>query len=184
VVDIALNCRLQTMIDLCCGTGEQCWMLWQKGVRAFGVDLSPAMLRKAASRHPAGGYVLGDAAMLPFQPGSCHGAILSFALHEKSPAQQHDILNQARDLLVPSGVLVVIDFCRPARLRSYPALFMIMGVERLAGSEHFANFRQYMKRGGLQGLLRLTPGLEPLARHSFFMSTVNLELVRVKKAFK
>jgi demethylmenaquinone methyltransferase/2-methoxy-6-polyprenyl-1,4-benzoquinol methylase len=182
VVDIALNFGLRTVIDLCCGTGEQCWMLRQKGVRAFGIDLSPAMLRKAASGHPAGGYVLGDATALPFHPGISDGAILSFALHEKSPAQQQDILNQARNILVPDGVLVVIDFCRPAKLLAYPALFMIMAVERLAGAKHFANFRQYMNRGGLQGLLQLNPGLEAIARHPFFMTTVNLVLVRVSPA--
>ena len=183
VVSLALDHRLRRVIDLCCGTGEQSRMLRQQGIQAFGIDLSPAMLARAVSKRPQGGYVLGDAALLPFQPRSFDGAILSFALHEKSPAQQQDILQQAQQVLTDQGTLIVIDFCRPGRLLSSPALLLIMAVERLAGAGHFANFRQYMKAGGLQGLLQLNPGLETTARTHYFMGTVSLELVRVVQDF-
>ncbi len=179
VVSLAMDHGLRRVLDLCCGTGEQSRMLRQQGILAFGIDLSPAMLARAVSKRPQAEYVLGDAARLPFQPGSFDGAILSFALHEKSPAQQRDILQQAQQVLTDQGTLIVIDFCSPGSLLSSPALLLITAVERLAGAGHFANFRQYMKAGGLQGLLQLHPGLETMTGTSFFMATVALKLVRV-----
>lgn len=170
---------LTRVIDLCCGTGVQCEMLKGMGIQAFGVDMSPAMLRKAATKSQDRGYVLGDAARPPFQPQACDGVILSFALHEKSPDQQWQILSQAQGLLSSLGALIVVDFCRPRRVLDFSAFFLIMAVERLAGSRHFANFRSYMKAGGLKGVLSPHAGLKPVARETFFMSTVTLELLRL-----
>jgi SAM-dependent methyltransferase len=57
-------------LDLGCGEGRVDRGLAARGHRVVGLDASPTLLRLAQEAHPAGEYLLGDAAALPFQDAS------------------------------------------------------------------------------------------------------------------
>ena len=55
---------LQPVLDVGCGEGRLCRLLWDQGLDAVGLDRSPTMLSAVP-----GPRVLGDASSLPFRPG-------------------------------------------------------------------------------------------------------------------
>lgn len=57
-------------LEVGCGEGRVCRDLAARGHRVVGLDASPTLLRLAREEDPAGEYVLGDAAALPFDDAS------------------------------------------------------------------------------------------------------------------
>jgi demethylmenaquinone methyltransferase/2-methoxy-6-polyprenyl-1,4-benzoquinol methylase len=114
------------------------------------------MLSQAAFYHnrypelnPA--FVLGNAAHMPFDDHSFDLVSISMALHEKEPALQDAIVKEMRRVVKKNGALVIADYRQP--LPANPSALAVRLAERLAGGEHHANFRHYMKNGGLCALL-------------------------------
>ncbi|MDE2842075.1 MAG: class I SAM-dependent methyltransferase [Chloroflexota bacterium] len=68
-------------LDIACGTGNYTHALAEKGGDWYGVDVSSGMLRRAQAKGANVGFLLGDAAALPFRDGSFDGAICTMALH-------------------------------------------------------------------------------------------------------
>jgi len=82
IADLAANPELKKLIDLGCGTGYHCTHLQSQfpSAQVTGVDLSPAMLAYAASRHPEGHWLCGDAEDLPLADHSQELIFSNFAL--------------------------------------------------------------------------------------------------------
>ena len=82
IAGLAANPELKKLIDLGCGTGYHCGHLQTQfpGAQVTGVDLSPAMLAYAASRHPEGHWLCGDAEDLPLEDHSQELIFSNFAL--------------------------------------------------------------------------------------------------------
>jgi ubiquinone/menaquinone biosynthesis C-methylase UbiE len=68
-------------LDLACGTGNYTTVLGGAGLLLTGLDASRRMLAAAYAKAPAGNWVLGDAAALPFRPASFAGALCTLAIH-------------------------------------------------------------------------------------------------------
>jgi ubiquinone/menaquinone biosynthesis C-methylase UbiE len=145
--------RDRPVLDLCCGTGAQLKLLARAGhTNLTGVDLDPHML--AVARRGGHGFTLleRDATATGLPAGSFDAVILSLAIHEKPPATRAALLAEAHRLLSPGGVLLVVDFHFDDHTWR-AAAFAITVVERLAGREHFRNFRDFRRRGGLDPLI-------------------------------
>jgi malonyl-CoA O-methyltransferase len=82
IAGLTANPELKKLIDLGCGTGYHCGHLQAKfsSAQVAGVDLSPAMLAYAASRHPEGHWLCGDAEDLPLEDQSQELIFSNFAL--------------------------------------------------------------------------------------------------------
>lgn len=142
------------VLDLGCGTGAQCVVLQQKGIRAVGLDASPAML--GVARHnllgngPAFSPALVHGALpLPFADHSFDAVILSLVLHE-SAAGGAALLREA---LRVAPYAVILDWRMPERNLDLPGLAVMHMIERLAGREHYRHFRRYTAGGWMRGLL-------------------------------
>ena len=145
------GCR--RVLDVCCGTGRQCLFLHRSGIQATGVDLSPTMLSVARKKSPAAvGYARQDAARMGFADNSFQGAIICLALHEKPSEAQKAILRETARVLVPGGSLFLVDFVVPSGLAGRAMRLALAGVERMAGREHYANFRAYTALGSMARL--------------------------------
>ena len=164
------------VLDLCCGTGRQCILLHSMGVCAVGVDLSRAMLSVAKEKSPSFiPYIRQDVANLGFRDNCFEAIIICLALHEKPSGKREAILEQAVRVLAPGGRLYLLDFASPAGPAGRAMRLGIAGVERLAGRDHYANYRSYIRAGGMSGV---TAGF-PLKREKggIYFWRGNMELV-------
>ncbi|MFM9863225.1 MAG: class I SAM-dependent methyltransferase [Micropepsaceae bacterium] len=66
MVPLALAGRPANALDVGCGEGRFCRMLAKHDVAVTGIDPTRALIAQAQARDPAGTYVEGDAARLPF----------------------------------------------------------------------------------------------------------------------
>ena len=133
--------RTGRVLDLCCGTGTLTALAAGRTGRAVGVDNSPAMLARAEAARPGVPFVRADATRLPFGDRAFDGVVLSFALHEKDADAGRAMLDEARRVLRPGGLLLVADY-RTARTGPGPLAGLAVAlVERMAGKGHFACYR-------------------------------------------
>ncbi len=106
------------VVDLGCGTGDLCADAATTGADVVGVDLSSAMLARAAARLPGCGFVRADAAALPLADGACAAAVSGFAL--RNFASVPGVLEEVARVVRPGAVLAVleVDVPRSAPLRA------------------------------------------------------------------
>jgi ubiquinone/menaquinone biosynthesis C-methylase UbiE len=160
--------RKVRILDICCGTGEQLYELQKAGYRDLsGLDLSAAMLAVATRKSPLLKLVEGDALDQPFPDASFDVVLISLALHDKSEKARQQILEEIHRLLKPAGISLVADFCFDGR-SFFRGRIAIRLVEGVAGGEHYKNFRSYIRRGGLPGILP-----ENLFKHEEAARTTN-----------
>ncbi|WP_319470721.1 class I SAM-dependent methyltransferase [uncultured Pseudodesulfovibrio sp.] len=143
----------RTVLDLCCGTGMLAGMAADRGARVVGVDLSPAMLHEGRTKHPAVTFLDGDATSLIFSDNEFDAVLLSFALHEKSRQSGYEILAEAWRVMKPDGVLLIADYRKPPSGQSPWTGVGISLIERMAGREHYAHFKEYMENNGAESYL-------------------------------
>jgi demethylmenaquinone methyltransferase/2-methoxy-6-polyprenyl-1,4-benzoquinol methylase len=139
------------IIDICCGTGRQLEMLHRPGRELYGVDVSPAMLNQTDTSYNIK-YIQQSAAELQLPHETFDAVILTLALHEKNELDRELILRKSWKLLRPGGHLLLCDYA--AVPDSFAGFFygrtVIPVIERIAGKEHFQNYRSWMKNGALQ----------------------------------
>ncbi len=119
-------------LDLACGTGDIAYELVSRGAApVVGLDITPPMLRLAAAKRRDRGtvfFVAGDMISLPFPDGAFHLVTTGYGLRNV-PALE-TALREAARVLKPGGVLLSLDFNRPANpvLRGiYLAYLSIVG---------------------------------------------------------
>jgi ubiquinone/menaquinone biosynthesis C-methylase UbiE len=95
-----------TVVDVGCGTGRAVAELAERGARAIGVDLDPAMVAAARDRFPGLDLRIADAADLPLGTGQAHGYRADKVFHmlpEPSAA-----LAESRRVLATGGRVVLL----------------------------------------------------------------------------
>ena len=153
------------IIDICCGTGNQLKHLHNKGYKNItGVDISASMLKQAEKSPIKGKCKNQDAAALKFEAETFDAGIIGFALHEKSIETAHEILKETKRVLKPNGLLIILDYNQenevPWHIRE-----IVRIIERFAGKEHYKNYKQYQKVGGLDMLMNKNKPLNVFKFH-------------------
>jgi SAM-dependent methyltransferase len=92
-------------LDVGCGEGRVTRDLTEAGHRVIGVDVSKTMIAAAREAHPAGEYVVADAAKLPFPDGHADLAVAFMSLMDVDD-MPGTLLELAR-VLEPGGRLAV-----------------------------------------------------------------------------
>ena len=177
---IAKDLMCRRILDVACGAGEQVVMLAKAGMKATGVDLSPAMLREALKKSPPGVcFFQGDAASLPFAPGTFDCASISLALHEMEPQTGMKVLEQMLKVLSPHGKLIVFDYSITNGFVSGLSLGLLGLIERLAGRRHFKNFVRFARAGAIERFLGQF-ALRTLACRKYFFGSLGLYILEHK----
>jgi ubiquinone/menaquinone biosynthesis C-methylase UbiE len=142
------------VVDICCGTGTQLHLLQSGKGRLVGIDLSFPQLNYASHKYPKIPFVCADAVNIPFQSASFKGIVISFSLHDKSQRVQAKLMSEAKRVLKPGGQIIFIDFENPWSKKSRAGSVFVNLIERIAGGEHFRNYRQFLREGGLRAFVQ------------------------------
>ena len=144
-----------SVLDVGCGTGTQLALYQAAGCPVAGVDTSPAMLQ--AARHKLGGAAdlrLEDATRMSFPDGAFDLVTAAFLFHVVPVAARPALLGECLRVLKGDGRLLAFDYHTGPL--SFPLgwawRWVATCIERMAGSEHYANYRSFLAQGGLPTL--------------------------------
>jgi ubiquinone/menaquinone biosynthesis C-methylase UbiE len=147
-----------TVLDVGCGTGAHLEPYVASGAECVGLDASPAMLKQATARlGEAADLDLGDATALPYEDASFDLVFTSLFLHELAQDAQLTVLTEMARVARPDGRVLVIDYrAGSLRMKGHVTRAISTVAERVAGRDHYNNWRGYLSSGGLSTLLPRT----------------------------
>lgn len=151
ILDHCIKRGYASILDVCCGTGNQLKMLKRHGFNVTGVDLSKEMLQVSQRGRFAPDCRFEDASRMSFADSSFEMAMTTFALHEKEQPIAQAIIREMIRVVRPGGKILLIDF-HFTEHSSWFARTVIRLIEWHAGGEHYRNFRSFMAEGGIRPL--------------------------------
>jgi SAM-dependent methyltransferase len=98
---------LGPVCDLGCGPGQIARYLSDKGLPAFGLDLSAKMVEKARQLNPDIEFIQGDMTALEVEDDSWGGIAAFYSIIHIPHDQVVDVLRELRRVLVPGGWLLL-----------------------------------------------------------------------------
>ena len=93
--------------DVGCGPGHISKYLHDQGVRVVGIDLSPEMIRCAASLNPDLEFRVGDMRALSLPAESLVGLVAFYSIVHLESAELDPVMLQLRRVLAPGGLALV-----------------------------------------------------------------------------
>lgn len=134
------------VLDVACGTGRTLKFIRATLPKAslFGVDLSPAYLRKAnqllsQNLGELPQLIQANAEELPYLDNYFHGLTCVFLFHELPPAVRQQVINECFRVTKPGGVFVI---CDSIQLSDSPEMASIM--ENFSSMFHEPYYRSYI----------------------------------------
>lgn len=144
------------VLEVGCGTGANLALYQRAGCDVAGVDLSPSMLEVARAKLGEHADLrLCDAADMPYEEGSFELIVAFLTLHEMQTGVRESVMDEMVRVAGPDGRLLVIDF-HSGPLRFPKGWLFKSGIVLLevgAGREHFRNYRDFLARRGVRGLV-------------------------------
>lgn len=145
------------VLEIGCGTGSNLRLYQKSGCEVNGIDLSPSMVKVATKKLGEQANIkLGDASQMPYPDNHFDLVIAMLTLHEVPNSIRAPIINEMRRVMKPDGRLLIVDF-HPGPIRfpkGWLYKIIILFFERIAGREHYRNYRDFLANKGLSPLLR------------------------------
>lgn len=138
------------VLDVACGTGSMAIAMASKAGSVTGIDIDAgginSAIRVAGKRHIDNvSFLVQDAGvMTSFIDNQFDIAMISLAVHQFDPEVAAHILSEMKRIACR---VIIIDYNHDLP-NSLPGM-VARGAERLAGGDHYRNFRLYMQNGGL-----------------------------------
>ena len=154
VMDELLKYKEKVILDLCCGTGNQLNLLSKHGFRNLHcLDISDSMLEIAKRSNSSIKIYNEDAIKTSFDDASFDVVIISFAIHEKDRNTQQALINEAYRIIKKDGFMLVVDYVFDNKTTKFGRIIISI-IERIAGGEHYINFKSYIQNKGLLSLIK------------------------------
>jgi ubiquinone/menaquinone biosynthesis methyltransferase len=99
-------------LDLACGTGDIAFALATRGADVVGLDITHRMVQLARAKGGAARFVTGDMLALPFGDEAFDLVTTGYGLRNVPDIRR--AIAEMRRVLKPGGVLISLDFDRPA----------------------------------------------------------------------
>ncbi len=131
--------------DVGCGPGHVGRYLGDRGVDAFGLDLSPGMVALARDLNPAMRFVQGDMRALPLSDASLAGFVAFYSLIHFERGAAGGVLTELTRVLIPGGLLLLAG----GEGEVHADDWFGQGVSIDATLYHPTEMATYMKRTGL-----------------------------------
>jgi len=145
-----------SILDVGCGTGTQLALYNRTGCKLYGVDTSPAMLARAQRKLGETAELhLEDASHMNFPSQMFDLVSALLVIHEMPASLRPAVLTECKRMAKTDGRIMVVDW----HLGPYP---FPMGYawrlvrrwfEITGGRQHYANYCDFKKRGGLAPLI-------------------------------
>ncbi|GAH19284.1 unnamed protein product [marine sediment metagenome] len=154
VMNELLKYKEKMILDLCCGTGNQIKLLSKQGFgNLYCLDISDSMLEIAKRSDSSIKIYNEDATKTSFDDASFDVLIISFAIHEKDRNTQQALINEAYRIINKDGLMLVVDYVFDNKTTKFSRI-LISIIERIAGGEHYRNFKNYIQNKGLSSLIK------------------------------
>ncbi len=154
VMNELLKYKEKIILDLCCGTGNQFKLLSKHGFRnLYCLDISDSMLEIAKRSDSSIKIYNEDATKTSFDDASFDVVIISFAIHEKDRNTQQALINEAYRIINKDGLMLVVDYVFDNKTTKFSRI-LISTIEKIAGGEHYRNFKNYIQNKGLSNLIK------------------------------
>lgn len=172
------------ILELACGTGTQSRLLAKEGFRVVALDRSPGMIRQAWKKNSAACFtgffsIRGDASHIPFGSAVFDIVLLQFALHEMSQNVREQSIGEIKRVAKENAFFVFVDFTPVSSLNL--SKYLLSLVEFIAGTEHFQNGRDFLRRGGLLNFLERVD-FESKTVAPFFQRNIALVIAQRRKS--
>lgn len=178
VVELVKSLEPKSIIDLCCGTGNQLKYIKRNGFENIvGVDISESMLNQATKGKNKVQCNNQDATELSYSNDMFDMGIISLALHEKQYEVASKIIEEAYRVIKSGGYLVLVDYVFDNQTQPLVKI-PIHVVERFAGKDHYKHFREYIRYGGMDKLMK---SIEFEKEYRFHQGATMLRLYRIEK---
>jgi ubiquinone/menaquinone biosynthesis C-methylase UbiE len=138
------------VLDIACGTGALAMAMAEHAYEVTGIDMAEDMIVSAGDLAARRGlsnvwFELQDATDLSvYHDNQFDIAVTTMAMHQFSPETALKVLAEMKRI---ARRVIVADYNHP--MKKGPAAWMAWGMERLAGGNHYRNFRKYTVRGGI-----------------------------------
>ncbi len=139
------------VIDIACGTGAQSFYLVNKCRSVTGIDIWDPMITYAEKKrqnlniHNLVFNVADANDLSQFADKEFDYSIMTLALHQFPPSGRYQILKETIRI---SKKIIITDYAVPQPRNLYG--WFVPLIERLAGVEHYKNFKDYTNTGGVQ----------------------------------
>ncbi len=145
----------ERVLDIACGNGTLALKMARRAGHVTAIDLSEASIQYARKRKQVNGtgnidFLQADATdigiyeKIPFD-----SVVLSMAIHQFSPGDTRKILASISN---HRAQLFVLDYAAPMA-KSWKG-FAAKTIEKVAGREHYKNYRVYQYEGGITEILK------------------------------
>lgn len=152
----------ESVIDIACGNGTLAAEMATVASEVTAIDLDAEMIRYAASRKDFQNrhiiFANADASNLStFTDKQFNTAVTTMAIHQFDPIIAHRVLSEMKRV---AHRIIIADYNIPLP----PTLVGLMasGIERMAGGDHYRNFRNFRSMGGLKHFTK-EAGLEVIS---------------------
>lgn len=141
------------ILDVACGTGAQVFNLAPSALEVTGFDFSKSMIEKAEQiKHKqnvsnVSFHHFDATGRWKFEDKQFDMAVISLALHQFLPVNYTPILEEMKRV---AHSIILVDYAIP--LPRNIVGFGSRVAEFFAGREHYRNFIQYKRLGGLHGI--------------------------------
>jgi len=145
----------KTVIDVGCGTGGFALKMAPRCRYVLGVDVSEKQVVMAQRRKEKSGVKnvefrhINAAALGQSLQEKFDYATLSLMIHEIPQSERLQILREVKQI---ADKIIILDYNTPQPFSFWGAA--IRTIEFFAGREHYRNFKDFVRRGGLPVLLK------------------------------
>lgn len=169
-----------SVIDVGCGTGDQLLYIADKISNGICIELSDTMVRTGKQQAERRGvnnceFHLADATDLShLEDQTFDFAMSSMVIHEMPAEKRLPVLKEMKRV---GKQIILVDWINPQ-----PTRWKLLGthlIEFMAGWEHYAGFRSFMKQGGIPALAKAS-GLEIIDTQITTKGTIQLWLCQHK----
>ena len=144
------------VLDVGCGTGNSLKLYQKSGCQVHGIDSSPSMLKEAQKKlDEKADLRLGIASEIEYPNDFFDLAISMLSIHEMPKEIRPEVISEMSRVIKRDGRILLIDYHPNSNnfQSGWMNKVIIYIFEMAAGLEHFKNFRTFLKKNGISGLM-------------------------------